>query len=172
MVVSNLLSTGTNATLETWLYIIREITDVNGNKWIQVCTSGSTAGTFNYGTWYKVLDTQTVKDYVIEQGTYSDGWEYTKWNSGKIELWGDKSLSFPATTSQGNYVWRTFVSIDLSSKLTKIIGGSCPVQYSGVVPQVCRNGGNPSTAEIMIVTGKTFEAFTTTVPIYIIGKWK
>lgn len=172
MVVTNILSPNENVVVEKWAYVIREITDVNGNKWVQTCTSTTTAGAFNYGSWYKVLDTQTVKDYIVEQGTYSDGWEYTKWNNGKIELWADKSLSFPATTSQGNYVWRTFVSIDLSSKLKKIIGGSCPIQYSGVVPQVCRNGANPATAEIMIVTGKTFEAFTTTVPIYIIGKWK
>lgn len=172
MVVLNLLSTSTNATLETWQYIVREITDVNGNKWVQTCISAATAGTFNYGSWYKVLDTQTVKDYVIEQGTYSDGWKYTKWNNGKIELWADKSLSFPATTQQGTYIWRTFVSIDMSNKLKKIIGGSCPVQYNGVVPQLCRNSSTPTMAEIMIVGGRTFDAFTTTIPIYIIGEWK
>lgn len=122
--------------------------------------------------FYTILDTGNTVDRIVEQGTYSDGWEYTKWNNGKIELWADKSLSFPATTQQGTYIWRTFVQIDMSSKLKKIIGGSCPVQYNGVVPQLCRNSSTPTMAEIMIVGGRTFEAFTTTVPIYIIGKWK
>lgn len=126
----------------------------------------------SWTSWVATLDSVKVKDYIIEQGTYSDGWEYTKWNNGKIELWADKSLSFPATTQQGTYIWRTFVQIDMSSKLKKIIGGSCPVQYNGVVPQLCRNSSTPTMAEIMIVGGRTFEAFTTTVPIYIIGKWK
>jgi hypothetical protein len=60
----------------------------------------------------------------------------------------------------------------MSNKLKKIIGGSCPVQYNGVVPQLCRNSSTPTMAEIMIVGGRTFDAFTTTIPIYIIGEWK
>lgn len=136
----------------------------------ELSVRGCNGGT--WGSWKRVLDEALCKDYVIEQGKYADGWEYTKWNSGKIELWADKSLSFPATTQQGTYIWRTFVSIDMSSKLKKIIGGSCPVQYNGVVPQLCRNSSTPTTAEIMIVGGRTFDAFTTTIPIYIIGKWK
>lgn len=152
-------------------YLVREITDLYGYKFHQYVRRYQNEA-WSYGNWYAELDTALVKDYIIEQGTYSDGWEYTKWNSGKIELWADKSLSFPATTQQGTYIWRTFVQIDMSGKLTKIIGGSCPVQYNGVVPQLCRNSSTPTMAEIMIVGGRTFEAFTTTVPIYIIGKWK
>lgn len=160
------------ATLEVITYspdwIVQRFTVVaNGLIYVRRWHSGTT-----WSGWYTILDTSQVKDYVIEQGTYSDGWEYTKWNSGKIELWADKSLSFPATTQQGTYIWRTFVSIDMSNKLKKIIGGNCPVQYNGVVPQLCRNSSTPTMAEIMIVGGRTFEAFTTTVPIYIIGKWK
>ena len=160
------------ATLEVVLYspdwIIQRFTSVEtATTYIRRWHSGTT-----WGNWFTILDNTKIKDYIIEQGTYSDGWEYTKWNNGRIELWADKSLSFPATTQQGTYIWRTFVQIDMSSKLKKIIGGNCPVQYNGVVPQLCRNSSTPTMAEIMIVGGRTFEAFTTTVPIYIIGKWK
>ena len=171
MTVSNVLYKEPNPYLGAAWYMVREIVNLYGYKYFQYAHCNATNG-WTYGTWYTFLDNYRVKDYVIEQGTYSDGWEYTKWNNGKIELWADKSLSFPATTQQGTYIWRTFVQIDMSSKLKKIIGGNCPVQYNGVVPQLCRNSSTPTMAEIMIVGGKTFEAFTTTVPIYIIGKWK
>ena len=160
------------ATLEVIMYspdwIIQRFTSVEtGTVYLRRWHSGTT-----WGSWFTALDDLTVKDFVIEQGTDSDGWEYVKWNNGRIELWADKSLNFPATTQPGTYVWRTFVQIDMSNKLKKILGGSCAVQYNGAVPQVCRNGATPTLAEIMIVTGRTFEAFTLTVPIYIIGKWK
>jgi hypothetical protein len=121
--------------------------------------------------WYKVLDNGNCPDYVIERGT-TDGWEYIKWNSGKIELFGEKSLSFPAGTKQTDYLYRSIVSIDLSGLLTKIMSGTCCIQTNGMVPQVCRHSTSLAIAEIVIVTSRTFSAFTITAPIYIIGKWK
>lgn len=131
--------------------------------------------TSDTGESYIILDTGnitgTIKDYVIEQGT-SGGWEYTKWNNGKIEMFGDKSLSFPAGTKITDNLYRSIVSVDLSSYLTKIVSGNCPIQSSGMIPQVCRNSSKLSTAEIVISTSRTIDAFTLTTPIYIIGKWK
>ena len=124
---------------------------------------------------YFVLDTgnltDTIKDYVVERGT-SSGWEYTKWNSGKIELYADKSLSFKAGELQATNLYRSIVSFDLSSLLTNVISGTCAIQTNGMVPLVCRHGTTKTTAEIVIVTSRTFDAFTITAPIYIIGKWK
>lgn len=171
MTVTNMLAKTVAPASGVWTYIVREITNLYGQKYFQQVNCSPTEG-WTYGTWYALLDNSRVKDFIIEHGTYSDGWEYTKWNNGKIELWIDKSLSFPTTTQQGTYVWRTLVQIDMSNKLKKIIGGSCPIQYNGAIPQVCRNGTTPTTAEIIIVTGRTLDAFTLTVPIYIIGKWK
>ena len=122
-------------------------------------------------TTYTFLDTGNTKDYVIERGT-SNGWEYTKWNSGKMELFGEKSLSFPAGTLQTTNLYRSIVSVNLSSLLTKVMSGTCAIQTNGMIPQVCRHGTNLATAEIVIVTSRTFDAFTITAPIYIIGKWK
>ena len=171
MTVTNVIYKNPTPSASAAWYLVREIMNLYGYKYYQYVHSNGTGG-WSYGTWFVRLDGFWVKDYIIEQGTYSDGWEYAKWNNGRIELWADKSLSFPATTQEGTYVWRTFVQIDMSSKLTKIIGGNCPVQHNGAVPQLCRNGSTPTMAEIMILTGRTLEAFTLTVPIYIIGKWK
>ena len=132
-------------------------------------TRGCNAG--KWESWKQMLDLSMCKDYVIEQGT-SNGWEYTKWNNGKIELFGEKSLSFPAGTKQTDYLYRSIVSLNLSGLLTNIMSGTCSVQINGMVPQVCRHSTTKTTAEIVIVTSRTFEAFTLTAPIYIIGKWK
>ena len=125
---------------------------------------------------YIVLDsgnlTETIKDYVVAQGT-SNGWEYTKWNSGKIELFATKNLSFADGAKQADNLYRSIVQIDLSSLLTNIMSGTCGVQVNGMVPQVCRHSSTHTLAEIVIVTSRTFSAFTLSeAPIYIIGKWK
>lgn len=42
-----------------------------------------------------------ISDYVVEEGT-SGIWTYIKWNSGKAECWGTKSLSSTLSTAWGN----------------------------------------------------------------------
>ena len=124
-----------------------------------------------FGNWRKILDDSNCADYVIERTT-TDGWEITKWNSGKIEMFAEKSLSFPATTQQTTYLWRSIVSLDLSKYLTKIMSGTCSIQVNGMVPQVCRHSSTHTLAEIVIVSSRDSGAFTITAPVYIIGKWK
>lgn len=162
-----------------WGYLLH-IASTPGNKefhqlWLEQSNGsihhrGANASAIN--PWRKLLDSVNCPDYVIERGT-SDGWEYTKWNSGKMELFGEKSLSFPEGTKQGDFpLYRSIVSLNLSGLLTKIMSGTCCIQTNGMVPQVCRHSSNLSTAEIVIVTSRTFSAFSITAPIYIIGKWK
>lgn len=126
---------------------------------------------FNIGSSNLNVGGKKLTDFVIEQGT-SNGWEYTKWNNGKIELYADKSLSFPAGSLQTTNLYRSIVSLDLKSLLTNVLSGTCAIQTNGMIPQVCRHGTTKTTAEIVIVTSRTFDAFTITAPIYIIGKWK
>lgn len=162
-----------------WGYLLH-IASTPGNKefhqlWLEQSNGsihhrGANASAIN--PWRKLLDSVNCPDYVIERGT-SDGWEYTKWNSGKIELFGEKSLSFPEGTKQGDFpLYRSIVSLNLSGLLTKIMSGTCCIQTNGMVPQVCRHSSNLSTAEIVIVTSRTFSAFTITAPVYVVGKWK
>lgn len=42
----------------TQLYLIREITDINGRKYVQRVMCGSTAGQFTYGPWKKLVDSE------------------------------------------------------------------------------------------------------------------
>ena len=126
---------------------------------------------FNIGPSILNIGGNRLADFVIQQGT-SNGWEYTKWNNGKIELYADKSLSFPAGSLQTTNLYRSIVSLDLKSLLTNVLSGTCAIQTNGMIPQVCRHGTTKTTAEIVIVTSRTFDAFTITAPIYIIGKWK
>lgn len=170
MRVSNCLDTWTNVQTGSYMYLIREITNYDGRSWIQYVRKEG--GGWHFAPWRLLLDDGNCPDYVIEQGTY-DGWEYTKWNSGKMELFGEKSLSFPEGAKQGDFpLYRSIVSLNLSSLLTKIMSGTCCIQTNGMVPQVCRHSSNLSMAEIVIVTSRTFSAFAITAPIYIIGKWK
>lgn len=162
----------------TWGYLLN-ISSTPGTKefhqlWLEQ-SNGSIhhrgANTSSINAWRKMLDSVNCPDYVIEQGTTS-GWEYTKWNNGKIELYGEKSLTFPDGTLVATGVNRSIVTLELSSLLKTIVSGTCAVQYSGMIPQVCRHSTYPTRAEIVILTGRYISTFTVTAPVYIIGKWK
>lgn len=43
-------------------------------------------------------------DYVIETGT-SGNWRYSKWNSGRMEMWGRGTLTGTVTNTTGSAVW-------------------------------------------------------------------
>lgn len=159
------------ATLEVVMYspdwIVQRFTSVEtATTYLRRWYGGTT-----WGNWFTLLDNTKVKDYVIDHGTY-DGWEYTKWNNGRIEWWTDMSLTFPAPMHMADSLWRSIVSVDMGDKVTKIISGHCPVQYSGITPHLSRHMEYPYIAEIVVATSKNFDAFTTTIPVYIIGKWK
>ena len=161
-----------------WTYFVREITNYQGERWIQDVNKDT--GSWVFSAWRLIVNSSNIgeqiktytKDYIIEEGKYSDGWEYTKWANGRIELWADKSITFPEPTNMGNYLWRSIYSLDMSSKLKSIISGTCCVQYSGILPTFSRHSTTLTMGEIVVATSKSFTSFTTVVPIYIIGKWK
>jgi hypothetical protein len=170
MSVYNCLDTWTDVQAASYMYIIREITNLDGNSWIQYVRKEG--GDWYYAPWRLILDTGKCTDFVVEQGSW-DGWEYAKWNSGKIEMYGEKWLQFPTGTQQGGYnLWRSIVSIDLSAWFTKIWSGTCSIQTNGMVPVVCRHSTNVATAEIVIVTSREIPAFGIAAPLYLVGKWK
>lgn len=166
MCVYNCLDTYKDPLTGDWMYMVREITDLNGTSWVQFARK--MGGSWDYGNWRLILDSDNCPDYIFEQGVW-EGWNYIKWKSGKIEIFGDKTLSFPEGTKQADYLYRSIVSLDLYNWFSKIIMGNCPVQINGMVPQVCRHSTNLSTAEIVIVTSRTIPAFTITAPLYIVG---
>ena len=170
MRVYNCLDTWKNVETGTYMYLIREITNYDGQNWVQYVRKEG--GAWFYAPWRLLLNDGNCHDYVTERGTWN-GWEYTKWSSGKIELFATKSLSFPEGAKQADNLYRSIVQIDLSGLLTNIMSGTCCIQINGMVPQVCRHSSTHTLAEIVIVTSRTFTAFTLTeAPIYILGKYK
>jgi hypothetical protein len=166
MCVYNCLDTYKEPLTGDWMYMVREITDLNGTSWIQFARK--MGGNWDFGNWRLILDSDNCPDYIFEQGVW-EGWNYIKWKSGKIEIFGDKTLNFPEGTKQDDYLYRSIVSLDLYNWFSKIIMGNCPVQINGMVPQLCRHSTNLSTAEIVIVTSRAIPAFTITAPLYIVG---
>ena len=60
-----------NETTGTWVYRLRKITDYNGGRqYFQICNTGATANTWNYGAWKSVLMTPCtlIADAEIKNG--------------------------------------------------------------------------------------------------------
>lgn len=85
MCVYNCLDVVTDAYTVEWMYIVREITNIDGKTWTQFVRKEG--GNWNFGNWCQTLDSAICPDYVTEQGV-SGIWTYRKWNSGVSECWG------------------------------------------------------------------------------------
>lgn len=122
-------------------------------------------------TYYNLLGTHNVADYVIEKGTKGI-WTYVKWNNGRIEMWGDRDSSFPAGTSIGNGQYRSVLQLNLSAYMEKLIDGKCLYQNTGMIPQITRHGTNLNWAEIIIIRPAAIAAFSAKLPLHFTGLWK
>lgn len=73
MKVSQITSTTVrNPATDTWVYMVREITDIYGKVWRQRCYVEGTAGTVSYYAWYQVY-TEQDGPFVKEQSVVLDG---------------------------------------------------------------------------------------------------
>jgi len=65
MIVRNVTKTDADTSAKSWQYIVREITDISGNKYIQraYCVS---VGSWTFGAWYKICTTE------VEKATYAN----------------------------------------------------------------------------------------------------
>lgn len=109
-----------------------------------------------------------IVDHITEI-SFTGAWSYRKYASEMIDCWGDIEVTFPQSTLFSEGIYRSIVQIDMSEFMTDIIDGSCPIQISGKIPQVCRNGTNRSLAEIIILSPQAFDSFTAVVPLRISG---
>lgn len=111
-----------------------------------------------------------VADYVIDK--YQSGiWTVRRWNSGVVEMWGDRQSSFPVGTNIGNQ-YRSLLQLNISAHMVKLISGTCAYQNSGMIPMITRHGTKLNWAEIIILRPEPIPAFTATLPLYFIGLWK
>ena len=90
MRVSNCLSVQRDVQSGGTAYPIREITDYNGQSWIQNVRKQN--GAWVFYPWRLLLDSTNCPDYVVDSGT-SGVWRYTKWNSGFAECFGYHTIS-------------------------------------------------------------------------------
>lgn len=120
----------------------------------------------------EILGKTNVKDYVTTTG--SDGiWTYRKWNSGKIECWGEKSWSNVAcTTSAGGGYRSADVTQALPSSLFTTIEscqatmkGSSGSGYAMILRTLCDN----TTVTQMFWNTSSATKTTLIVDYYIIG---
>ena len=128
--------------------------------------------TFIMADGTKAVGTINFGDYVTETNT--DGiWTYRKWNSGKIECWGEKSWSNVACTSSMAGGYRSadvtqalpsslFTAIDSCQATMKGSGGS---GYTLTLRTLC----DSTTVTQMFWNSTSATKTTLTVDYYIIG---
>lgn len=127
-------------------------------------------------TSYTVLDTESVKDYVTAQGT-SNGWTYTKWNSGRAEAWQNVDLGTVALTKSmagGVYSADSYVArgLNFPSGLFTATPLAFINAYSNgyTISQVASCSTTQLVYRIWSPYSATVEGCT--VSLYVIGKWK
>lgn len=90
MCVYNCLDIVTDTYTAEWMYVVREITNIDGKKWTQFVRKEG--GDWNFGNWCQILDSSICADYLIDQGNLGV-WRYCAWNSGFAECWGYHTIS-------------------------------------------------------------------------------
>lgn len=111
-------------------------------------------------------------DYIVEKGTI-DIWNYRKWSSGRIEMWGVYATIMNTwDTTYGNFYYKTIGSIAFPSGL---------LTADPVVVASGRWGGGYCTITVPSATSTTFSLYISTtvigdaaviVNLYVNGKWK
>ena len=112
-----------------------------------------------------------IQDYVTEHGK-SGVWTYAKYKSGKCEVMGTYSASFPASTAIVTSSHRSIVSVNMSNFFTEVIGGVCGDAPAHGTITVHRNGTNKYVMELWKQTASAESASTISCPVWIVGKWK
>ena len=74
------------------------------------------------------IDTMSGRDYIVEQGTDDNGWEYRKWKSGVAECSIIKSVSKTLSQKSGAF-WYSFVENSELSFPSGLFVGSAPKTF-------------------------------------------
>lgn len=119
--------------------------------------------------------TITPADYVVEAANnQNDG--YTKWNSGKLEVWKRSTVTVNVTSSMaGGLYYGTISAITYPQTFTTYpivsITGQVQYGYGWLIPSYDNYAvGNTGTLYIYYTASKS--NVSVTVNIYAVGKWK
>ena len=127
-------------------------------------------------TTYTFLDTETVKDYVVEQGTSGD-WTYVKWNSGKAEAYYKVSIGEVAlTTNKATGVYSNDTYAGKSVSLPSSLFTAAPMAFGNVFSSGYTHC-QVSTSTTSTVAYRLWSPYSATVRdvsvmLYVVGKWK
>lgn len=116
-----------------------------------------------------------AQDYVIEQGEV-DGWQYTKWHRGKLELIKIVDTDVSSTWTMGQWngmIWNSktfnfptiyrFISTPFTSASVTIGSG-----YTGA----CQTASTKSNVKLMVSGSQSAANGVANLQIYAIGRWK
>ena len=110
-------------------------------------------------------------DFIVEEGT-SGIWTYRKWNSGKIELWGDASGS---VTAYGNYSYgyNYYMTVSFPFTLNSVINYQASAQLASqiTITSLVKEGVTMSSMQVYASCpqGGTQPIYA---KIYVLGTWK
>ena len=82
MIVRNVTKTDADTSAKTWQYVVREITAINGDKFVQRAYCEATAGSWTFGAWY-----------MVNQSLASEGGNVAQWLNSAVRR--PTSLDFP-----------------------------------------------------------------------------
>lgn len=174
MQVSNCLDTWTNVQTGSYMYLIRKITNLDGNIWVQYVRKEG--GDWRYTGWRMIVDTGSCRDYVIEQGISND-WNYIKWNNGKSEAWRNVELGdVPLTT---NFTAGVYSNNSYNGRGVTLPSGlftTIPLAFANVYSNGYTHCQVASATNTQVVY-RLWSPYSATVTgvivsLYVIGKWK
>ena len=83
MFVHNPNGDGYDNESQALIYRVRILIDIAGDIWIQKINSESTAGSFIYGSWQRILDNINYKDLTAFTYSTAEQWKGEYWIDGK-----------------------------------------------------------------------------------------
>lgn len=167
MRVYNCLDILTNVDSGNYVYLVREIINYSAKRWIQYVRKEG--GSWQFSAWRLLIDNDSCKDYVIEQGT-SGNWTYRKWNSGIAECWGFHNVTLSGVGVEYN-IYHGYAIISLPSIFNSIKS----INYSTYATKgydwcgkyVCNN-----TSEFNVYILSQSSLSTATIQAHVFGTWK
>ena len=122
----------------------------------------------------------TSVDYIVEQGSNATG-NWTKWNSGKMEVWGVKDLGRVSITQSQGALYRTSVtySCDFPAAFYSL-PTFCEVQiyqvgsdrYAWLAPYSYNSLSSTKTWNFLLVRSESGTIDNVKVSYHAIGRWK
>ena len=109
MTVRNVTKTDIPTSTLTWQYLLREITDVNGNQYTQTAFCGGTAGSWVFGDWKKIIAGCKTGTLTANTGSFSES--YCRQSGDTVDIHGWLGGLSTTTQTHSNAITVSGVSL-------------------------------------------------------------